>query len=118
MDEAAGKDRLRVRPYAITGGRTRANTDVAIETMVVRSSLGSQLVGHTALERGAILKLLDNALSVAEISAHTKLPLGVARVLVGDMADEGLVSMSSPNRVDGRPNLKLLERVFDGLQAL
>ena len=118
MTDEAGNDRLRVRPYAITGGRTRAATDIAIETMVVRSSLGSELVGHVPLEKGVILDLLEQALSVAEISAHSKLPLGVARVLVGDMSEEGLVSVSSSNRVDGRPNLKLLERVFDGLQAL
>ncbi len=118
MAERAGNDRLRVRPYAITGGRTRASTDIAIETMVVRSEAGVRAVARAQLERGAILRTLEAPLSVAEISAHTSLPLGVVRVLVGDMSDEGLVSVSSPNRVDGRPNLKLLERVFDGLQAL
>jgi hypothetical protein len=118
MMDGAGNDRLRVRPYAITGGRTRPVVDLPIEAMVVRSNEGASLVGRVQLEKGAILDVLDQPLSVAEISAHCKLPLGVTRVLVGDMSEEGLLTVNSPNRVDGRPNLKLLERVFDGLQAL
>lgn len=118
MMKRAGNDRLRVRPYAITGGRTRPTTDIAIEAMVVRSKRGLSLVGRVQLEKGAILDLLEKPLSVAEISAHSRLPLGVVRVLVGDMSEDDLVIVNSPTRVDGRPNLKLLERVFDGLQAL
>jgi hypothetical protein len=118
MNDGAGNDRLRVRPYAITGGRTRPTVDLPIEAMVIRSKAGAGQVGRLRLETGAILDLLEQPLSVAEISAHTNLPLGVARVLVGDMSEDGLVTVNSPTRVDGRPNLKLLERVFDGLQAL
>lgn len=118
MMDSGGTGTLRVRPYAITGGRTRATTDVPIETQVVRSARGNDVRNQLTMERGRILRLLDQPLSVAEISAHLHLPLGVARVLVGDMSEEDLVTISRPQRADGRPNLKLLERVFDGLQAL
>jgi len=54
---------------------------------------------------------------VAEISAHLQVPLGVARVIVGDMADEGLVRVHQP-RAEGRPDVALLERVLNGIRAL
>src|SRR6478672_180374 len=104
MMDGAGNDRLRVRPYAITGGRTRPVVDLPIEAMVVRSKEGASLVGRLQLEKGQILDLVDQPLSVAEISAHSHLPLGVARVLVGDMSEEGLLTVTSPNRNGGRPN--------------
>ena len=58
--------------------------------------------------------------SVAELSAHLSLPLGVVRVLVGDLADEGLVVVhtGSPTAAPPAANLKVLESVLDGISAL
>jgi hypothetical protein len=42
-------------------------------------------------------------------------------VLVGDMAEQGLLNSYKPQHAktgEQRPDLKLLERVLDGLQAL
>ena len=55
--------------------------------------------------------------SAAEISARLRLPLGVARVVLGDLVDEGFVAQNTRSAT-GRPDLRLLERVLDGLQAL
>jgi len=58
---------------------------------------------------------------VAEISAHLALPLGVVRVLVGDLADSGLVVVhagASPSERTPAANLKVLESVLDGISAL
>ena len=110
-------DGLRVRPYAITGGRTRARTDLQIEAIVYRTPQGEQSAGSLSLERGQILDLLTMPLSTAEISARLHLPLGVARVILGDLIDEGYVAVNSRS-ASGRPDLRLLERVLDGLQAL
>jgi hypothetical protein len=54
------------------------------------------------------------------VSAHLSVPLGVARVLVGDMCEEGFLTNFKPQHAmtGERPDLKLLERVLDGLQAL
>ena len=109
---------LRVRPYAITGGRTRSKAEVQIETIVVRTAKGEDQLGTAGFEKRTILSLCETPLSVAEISAHLRLPLGVARVLVGDMTDEGLVDFNRSQVAGDRPSLRLLERVFDGLQAL
>lgn len=109
---------LRVRPYALTGGRTRAQTDIAIETILVRTASGDVRAERMPMERGEILRLCREPSSLAEISAHLHLPLGVARVLAGDLCDEGLLEFNRDHVTDGRPSLRLLERVFDGLQAL
>jgi hypothetical protein len=110
-------DGLRVRPYAITGGRTRAATEVPIEAIVYRTPRGEQVQGQIGLERGQILHLLSSPQSAAEISARLRLPLGVARVVLGDLVDEGYVALNTRSAA-GRPDLRLLERVLDGLQAL
>jgi Protein of unknown function (DUF742) len=39
-------------------------------------------------------------------------------VLVGDMADGGLVMVHRPKEAGDRPDLALLERVLDGLRAI
>ncbi len=70
------------------------------------------------MEKGEILRLCKSAISLAEISAHLHIPLGVARVLAGDLCDEGLLDFNRDHAAGGRPSLRLLERVFDGLQAL
>ena len=113
--DAAG---LRVRPYALTGGRTRAATDLAIETILVRTAAGDAKADRMTMERGDILRQCTTPTSVAEISAHLKIPLGVTRVLAGDLCDEGLLDFNRDHAAEGRPSLRLLERVFDGLQAL
>ena len=110
-------DGLRVRPYAITGGRTRAATDVPIEAIVYRTPRGEDAVGSLALERRQILGLLATPQSTAEISARLRLPRGVARVVLGDLVDEGYLALNT-RAANGRPDLRLLERVLDGLQAL
>ena len=112
-----GGDGLRVRPYAITGGRTRARTDIPIEAIVYRTPLGEGATRTLSLERGQILSLLESPQSTAEISAYLHLPLGVIRVVLGDLIEDGFVAVNSQS-ASGRPDLRLLERVLDGLQAL
>jgi Protein of unknown function (DUF742) len=114
-DDGSG---LRVRPYAITGGRTRAQTDIPIETILVVTPHGEASASRLTFEKGRILSLCQEPQSVAEVSAHLKLALGVARVLVGDMVAEGLVDFNHDQATGERPDRQLLERVFDGLQAL
>jgi hypothetical protein len=109
---------LRVRPYALTGGRTRSQTELSIETILVRTAAGDVRAERMPMERGDILRLCREPSSVAEISAHLHLPLGVARVLAGDLCDEGFLDFNREHATSERPSLRLLERVFDGLQAL
>ena len=117
-DEQPASDPRRVRPYAMTGGRTRpTNDDLEIETLVCTTSTGEQTPKQT-VEQRAIAALCHDILSIAEVSAHLHLPLGVIRVLVGDMADEHLVMVHRPIHAGDRPDLALLKRVLDGLQTI
>jgi hypothetical protein len=112
--------RLRVRSYVMTGGRTKSNADLPIETLVRVTPQGQSAAPRLQLERKKIVQLATSPLSIAEVSAHLSIPLGVARVLVGDMAEEGFLTSFKPQHAQkgDRPDLKLLERVLDGLQAL
>jgi hypothetical protein len=108
-----------VRPYALTGGRARNQwTELEIEALL---STGPAAAQHAALgpEQRTIVRLCDHSFqSVAEISALLKLPLGVVRVLVGDMVDQGLLELYQPNHQTERPDRALLERVLDGLRRM
>ncbi len=108
----------RIRPYALTGGRTRSRVDLPLETLVQRTAQGEASLDRLTLERHRIVELCELPLSIAEVSAHLGVHLGVARVLVGDMKAEGLLDVHRPRPAGERPDLRLLERVLDGLQAL
>jgi hypothetical protein len=114
-----GPGRL-VRPYAMTGGRTRSSgAEIPLEALVIVTDEGRRRAPGLAWEQRAIAELCASPMSVAEVSAHLKVPLGVARVLVGDMAAEGSVEMSGASGSEQAPNdLNLLERVLNGLRAL
>ena len=108
-----------VRPYYMTGGRTRpAHDDLELETLVSTTALGATSPKVGGVERRAIVSLCRDLLSIAEVSARLDLPLGVARVLIGDMADEGFVILHRPTTVGDRPDLALLQRVLYGLHEL
>jgi uncharacterized protein DUF742 len=116
-DDQPAPDPRRVRPYAMTGGRTRpTHHGLAIETLVSTSSV--ELTPKLTVEQRAIAVLCHDLLSIAEVSAKLHLPLGVVRILVGDMADEHLVMVYRPAHPGDRPGLALLERVLDGLHSI
>jgi hypothetical protein len=111
-------DQQRVRPYAMTGGRTRPTHDaLAIESLVSTTST-VELTPKLTVEQRAIAVLCHDLLSIAEVSAKLHLPLGVVRILVGDMADEHLVMVPRPAHAGDRPDLALLERVLSGLHSI
>jgi hypothetical protein len=111
-------DRQRVRPYAMIGGRTRPTHDtLEIETLVSAIST-VDLTPKLTAEQRAIAVLCHDLLSIAEVSAKLHLPLGVVRILVGDMGDEHLVMVHRPAHAGDRPDQALLERVLSGLHSI
>ncbi|MFC9270826.1 DUF742 domain-containing protein [Streptomyces zhihengii] len=109
-----------VRPYAMTGGRTRPRYQLAIEALVSTTADPSRLQGQLP-EHQRICRLCFEIKSVAEISALLSIPLGVARILVADLAEAGLVAIHQPGGDDaagGQPAVTLLERVLSGLRKL
>jgi len=108
-----------VRPYTKTGGRTRSDYDLAIEALVSTSDRGKAPDAAVRPEHRSICGLCLDTRSVAEVAAHLRLPLGVARVLIGDMAGMGLVLIHQSGMVVGdRPSIDFMERVLSGLRRL
>ncbi|MEU5720169.1 DUF742 domain-containing protein [Streptomyces sp. NPDC020403] len=109
-----------VRPYAMTGGRTRPRYQLAIEALVSTTADPARLQGQLP-EHQRICRLCIEIKSVAEVSALLSIPLGVARILVADLAEAGLVAIHQPGgdeAAGGQPDVTLLERVLSGLRKL
>ena len=105
------------RPYAVVGGRTTpALPDLRIEAQVVRTPAGLRSLPDAVFERREILLLCAEPVSVAELAARLRVPLGVARVLVADAAADGGVRVDIPD--DAPLSVELLQRVLDGLRGL
>ena len=114
-----------VRPYAVTRGRTRPRLDIALEALVETTARGRSVgnsKGGQGREHQYIAALCDGRLqSLAEIAARMQLPLGVARVIIADMATDGLVAVHEPTILDDSNDAvgtELLERVLSGLRRL
>ena len=117
-----------VRPYAVTRGRTRPKLEIALEALVettVRGRSGTNLNrgGQGGSEHQYIAAMCDGGRvqSLAEIAARMQLPLGVARVIVADMASDGLVAVYEPTSLEDETDAvgtELLERVLSGLRRL
>jgi Protein of unknown function (DUF742) len=111
--------RFAARPYAWTRGRTRPVHDLAVETLVSTSNAGRELTSICSAEQAAIAQLCTDVRSVAEVAALLMLPLGVARVVLADMIDTGLVHMHrNPLGLGSMPDTALMERVLAGLYRL
>lgn len=108
-----------VRPYTRTGGRTEPAYKLALEALVSTSELGRDDDALIYPEHRSIASLCKQARSVAEVAALLSIPLGVARVLLGDMAGMGLVVVHRTSAGNGHPDdIAFLERVLDGLRQL
>jgi hypothetical protein len=108
-----------VRPYTWTGGRTSPVFDLAVETLVSTTAHGHEVAVLTSAEHRAVAELCSYPRSVAEVAALLSLPLGVARVLLADMADIGLVVVHrNTYSTADTPDTALMERVLSGLRRL
>jgi hypothetical protein len=106
-------DDLLIRPFLLTGGRTRTSReDLRIESLV-RSVPGVPM-GALRFEARRIVELTARPTSLAEIAVALAQPIGVVRVLVGDLVDSGTVSVVQVEEI----SLGLLERIRDRVRAL
>jgi hypothetical protein len=108
-----------VRPYFRTHGRTRPTRDLPVETLVSTTQRGRAVVRGSTQEESEICVLCRTSQSVAEVAARRRIPLGVARVLLSDLADRGLVAVHTVRMGSGnRPSIDLMERILHGLSRL
>jgi Protein of unknown function (DUF742) len=108
------------RPYTLTGGRTRAEIELPIEVTVETLESRGELDWAPGDVRTVIVRLCRARPSIAEISSYADLPIGVTRVLVGDLVESGhlRVHATLTDRSTVSDRRRLIERTLDGLRAL
>jgi hypothetical protein len=117
-DQAAGSpsaEQTSVRPFLVTSGRTVASGNIGVETQVLSTVRGETVVETLTFEYRDIVTLCAAPLAVAEIAARLSLHLGVTRVLVTDLQQQGLVTTHAP-QVDATQDVDIIMRVINGLR--
>jgi hypothetical protein len=116
-----------VRPYTMTGGRTRPTEDGLFDLVAVVTAVdpaeqpppGAEPEPVLAPEQHTILELCGREpLTVAEVASGLGLPVGVVRVLLGDLHDAGLIRVTRPVPPAQLPDERILREVINGLRAL
>lgn len=103
-----------VRPFVLTGGRTRPGRDgLRLETQV--HAPVSALSAPLRFEPRRIVELCQAPRSVADLSAALRAPLAVVRILVADLVADGHLLIDEP-LTGFSPTL--IERIRDGVRAL
>jgi hypothetical protein len=105
-----------VRPYTLTGGRTAPKVELPFEATLRRET---GLEEPTDANLAQILAVCDKR-SVAEVSAHVHMPIGVVRVLLGDLIEQGHVRAQATLTADSSQDERreLIERTLRGLRTL
>jgi hypothetical protein len=106
-----------VRPYVLTGGRTRGRRHLLVHTLVSGGGYDAAFAERLLPEARALYERVHAvAESVAELSAHCGVPLGVTRVLLADLAAGDRIEILAEGASPYDPHV--LERVIDGLREL
>jgi len=123
-DRVAGTsdDAHGVRPFVLTAGRVSGEAaDIGLETQVTMRPAGPGgpyvPVESLASELRAIVALCDKPVSVAEISARSRLHLGVTKILVGDLWAAGYLDVHADD-LSEFPSPETILRVMQGLRAI
>ena len=107
-----------VRPYTITAGRTKATIDLPLEATLRIQPRDASGDADLGVGERRILELCDQR-SVAEVSALASMPIGVVRVLLGDLVQKGLVRVQATLTEDSSKDerIELIERTLRGLRS-
>jgi hypothetical protein len=111
-----------VRPYALTGGRTDLTGDAVLDLIAVIAASGPPPTTaespRLSPEHRKLLNLCQLPITVADIAADITLPLGVVRVLLSDLIQQGMVTVLPPRAARPQLSTDLLKEVLDGLRSL
>lgn len=111
-----------VRPYALTGGRTDPAGDMVLDLIAVIAAAGP-VPGPAELaklnpEHRKLLGLCRTPVTVADAAADIGLPLGVVRVLLSDLIQQGMITVLPRPAARQQASTDLLKEVLDGLRSL
>lgn len=109
-----------VRPYALTGGRTRTNRESDLDLVAIVETTSAHVLIRMDVgpEHNRIRELCRSPLSVAEVASELDLPVHVVRVLLDDLLHYELIIVRRPASVSRFPDERILKEVIDGLHAL
>jgi hypothetical protein len=112
--EPPSADDVFVRPFMLTGGRTRPLHDgLRIETLL--HAAPAALSAPLRFEAKRIVELCQVPRSIADLAVALRLPLGVVRVLAADLVTEGHLRIEDQF---GELPLAMIERIRDRVRAL
>jgi len=108
-----------VRPYALTKGRTLPSGEQSFGLIDLVVATGERPPAHfrPGPEHRRILGLCRRPTPVADVISEIDLPIGVVRVLLGDLAGEGMLRVILTQSEPGTEQ-RLLRMVLDGLESL
>ena len=108
-----------VRPYAVTKGRTLPGGGASLGLIDVIVATGQRPSEHfrPGPEHRRILAVCRRPMPIVDVTSEIDLPLGVVRVLLGDLMSEEMVRVVSAQRQQ-LPDQRLLRMVLDGLESL
>jgi len=112
-EQASESDDLVIRPFLLTGGRTRPAQDGLRVEALIQARPGA-LRDSLRFEARQIVELCQQSISVAELSAALRVPLGVTRILVCDLIADGSVDLVQRQDL----SLQMIERIRDRVRAL
>lgn len=110
-----------VRPYTMTGGRTElGERSIALEALVVATADGVRNRHRYRWESAEIITLSRKETAIIELAALLDVPIGVVKVLTGDLLDQGAVTVTDPPAAvtEGEGYTDLLNKVLDGIKSL
>lgn len=106
-----------IRPYAMTRGRTSGEgAEIPLEAQVLASSRAAGHNGTHRWEAAKLLEMVDTPMALVEVAARLGIPVGVARVIVADLVEDGSLIMQLPPVSSSFTSL--LEQVLDGVRDL
>lgn len=121
MDEPeATQEPSLVRPYTLTAGRTDSRVSLPLEAPIETLESDKPPRWPSNDVRGQIVAFCMDRPSVAEIAAHLSVPLGVARVLIGDLVTQGYLRVHTTldDSASTDERRELIGRTLRGLRAL
>ncbi|MFJ4583109.1 DUF742 domain-containing protein [Streptomyces echinatus] len=112
-----------VRPYTVTRGRTRPAGRHTADLLSRVTALDADAPAAQDLDHApaALLALIRRGpRPLVELAADADLPLTVVRVLLGDLAEAGLVRIDAPRRPAAGPaaDPALLQEIMTRLKEL
>ncbi len=111
-----------VRPYALTGGRTEPAAGEILDVIAVVVDSGQPVAGDDPLafspEHRRIQGLCQRPTTVADVASDMTLPVGVVRVLLADLIQQGRLTVLPQRPVGEQPSPELLKEILHGLRAL